>query len=445
MMGGRIGVKSEVGKGSEFCFTAVFDKNSEAKQAEKSLPDEIPQKRVLVVDDSSHQRWVFKKYFRTLGCRLETTSGGNEAICILKMALHQNDPFDIVFIDMHMPEMDGEALGCTIRQNPELIHTRLVMMTPLNVRRDSGHLQKAGFSGYITKPVKYSQIYKCLIRIWQDDQEKIPVLPGEEIVPQEHIKNKTKTEFRILLAEDNKINQKVALAMLNKAGYKVDLAENGKEAIKALEKVPYDIVLMDCQMPEMDGYEAAAVIRSQDSHVLNHNVPVIAMTAHAMKGDRETCLKAGMNDYLNKPVQPEDLVEMLEKWMKKSDSDSLNKSESVDEITIEEIFDRVSFLRRLGGDEELADEIFNEYMEDVPLKIEAIHSALEKNDPRRAQLQAHTLKGASANVGAIVLQKKAFEIEAACAKGNIDAAKTLGPELDTQFELLKNTVEQFFF
>lgn len=447
MMEGNIGVKSEPGKGTTFWFTATFENRSSGHVEKIPVPDEIRTPRILIVADNKHHRWVLEERLRLWECIYETAVDGKTALAKLKKAIRENTPFSIVIIDMVITGMSGETLGLRIKQNPQLKDLHLVMMIPMNTPLDTKQIMKEiGFSRYITKPIKPSQLYDCLLEIIQKKPQKSKYRTNEIKLPDAPMDGK-KDRFRILVAEDNRINQKVALATLDKLGYRAELVTNGKEALTALEKSPYDLVLMDCQMPEMDGYKATQILRSMNPEVLNRNIPVIAMTANAMKGERNICIQAGMSDYLSKPVQPKQLGDMLEKWLHRPNDHSVSseKANPTEPIATEDIFDKVDFLKRLGGDEELADEIFAEFMEEVPLKIEAIGKALKSKNIAEAQLHAHSLKGASANVGTSALQKAAYKVEAACDAGNFDEALALAPELDNQFELLQNALDQFFF
>lgn len=208
--------------------------------------------------------------------------------------------------------------------------------------------------------------------------------------------------------------------------------------------IPYDIVLMDCQMPEMDGYEATGEIRSPQSNVLDHKVPVIAMTAHAMQGDRERCLESGMDDYLSKPVEPQALSDMLEKWIAKRCASHHEATTLPDMASGEDIFDRAGLLDRLAGNEALVDEILSEFMKDVPRKLAALKEALDRHDAPSIQREAHTLKGASASVGAVALQGAAKQVEAAGRAGDLANASLLSKQLDRQFEALKELTQPDF-
>jgi len=375
---------------------------------------------------------------------------------------------------MQMPEMDGETLGQKIKQDPDLKNTILIMMTSLGQRGDAGRLKEIGFAAYLTKPVKQSQLYDCLATVTGVQKEAQKDRPAA-IVTRHSLAEDQKRKVRILLAEDNIINQKVAISILGKLGYRTDVVTNGKAALKALGMIPYDIVLMDCQMPKMDGYEATRRIREREAsdcglrnaecelkdeiQISNYkfqnyqstidnrqssikSVPIVAMTAHAMQGDREKCLAAGMDDYLSKPVKPQELADMLEKWIAKQDSFQPEEATVWDTESAEDVFDKASFLDRLMGDEALASEILGEFLEDVPRKFTALKEALDNADAHSVQREAHTLKGTSANVGAVALQEMAHQIEVAGEAGDLAKAGSLASQLDKQFEVLKKILNQ---
>ena len=284
---------------------------------------------ILLVDDNATNRLVLREQLKLWGCRFDETSNGVEALAKLQQAVTDKDPFDMAILDMQMPEMDGETLGKKIKQNPDLKNTILVLMTSMGERGDAKHFEEIGFSAYLTKPVKQSHLYDCLVTVAGIQKDKKEELPAK-IVTRHDVVEDQKRGVRILLAEDNIINQKVALNILKKLGHFADVVANGKEAILSVERSPYDLVLMDCQMPELDGYAATRKIREMELKARESTpmasessglsprwkrIPIVALTAHAMKGDREKCMEAGMDDYLAKPVKPQELSDMLRKWL----------------------------------------------------------------------------------------------------------------------------------
>jgi two-component system sensor histidine kinase/response regulator len=441
IMGGQIGVESEESKGSTFWFTAVFEKQPEGKNKRVVVPKDIKGKRILIVDDNATNCYVLREQLKSWGCRYAEASSGVKALEKLRQAVADKDPFEISILDMQVPEMDGKTLGRTIKQDPDLRNTILVMMTSMGQRGDAKRFEEIGFAAYLTKPVNHSKLYECLASV-AGLQENTGNNKAAPIVTRHSLAEDKKRRVRILVAEDNIINQKVIISTLKKLGYNADAVANGKEAVKTLEMIPYDIVLMDCQMPEMDGYEATGEIRKRSSKVLNHKVPIIAITANAMRSDREKCLQAGMDDYLSKPVYPKELSDMLEKWIGTQDASQQKKAAVRDIVPEQNVFDKAGLLDRLMGDEELAQEILGEFLEDVPRKFVALKQALDNGDAPSVQLQAHTIKGESANVGGEVLRQTAFEIEKAGKAGDLATVKARMTELEAQFDRLKEAMHR---
>lgn len=314
MMGGRIGLESNEGQGSTFWFTAAFEKQPTDRIKTILIPEDIRGKRMLIVDDNKTNRHVLREQLKSWGCRYGEALCGAHALDSLREAISDGDPYNIAIVDMQMPEMDGEQLGRIIKQDSKLQNTVLVLMTSMGYRGDAGRFEKIGFRAYLTKPVKQSHLYDCLALAC--GKIRPPLTGKPDLITIHSLAEKRKHNQKILLVEDNRINQKVALNILKKLGFNADVVSNGREAVASLAETPYDMVLMDCQMPEMDGYEATAHIRDPGSEVLNHNIPIVAMTAHAMKGDQEKCMKAGMDDYLTKPVLLRHLSDMLGKWLR---------------------------------------------------------------------------------------------------------------------------------
>ncbi|MCP4251921.1 MAG: response regulator [Candidatus Scalindua sp.] len=313
MVGGQIGMESEEGKGSTFWFTAKLKKQPINHQIDHLGFGNINNLRVLVVDDNSTNRYILRKYLESWSCRAEVAVSAEEAMTKLLEATEINDPFKIALLDFCMPEVNGETLCNEIKEVPQLKDLVLVMLTSIGKRGDAEHFQKLGFAAYLLKPVKQSMLLDC-IRIVTGESSSAVEEPSKPIVTQYLISEDHRQHKRILLAEDNVVNMKIALRILEKKlGYHVDSVSNGKEAVANLQRYDYDIVIMDCQMPEMDGYEASRYIRDESSNVKDHNIPIIAMTANAMKGDREKCLEAGMSDYITKPINTEEMAEAIKR------------------------------------------------------------------------------------------------------------------------------------
>ncbi|MBW1873699.1 MAG: response regulator [Deltaproteobacteria bacterium] len=314
VMGGEIGVKSQEGRGSTFWFTANLEKQQETEKVEQSFPANIRGVRILVVDDTRTNRDLLSTYLESWECEHMLASGPTEGLQMLRHAAEEKDPFDLAILDYMMPEMDGRALGKAIKEDEAIKDIKLILLTSWGQRGDAKRAQEAGFAAYLTNPVRYAQLFDCLTTVLgresKPDEEKVT----EPLVTR-HTLAEAKKKSRILLVEDNMVNQKLALLLFGKMGYRADAVGNGKEAVEALENVPYDMVFMDVQMPEMDGYQATKAIRDPQTPVQNHHIPIIAMTANAMKGDRKRCIDAGMNDYIPKPIKAEKLKEMINKFL----------------------------------------------------------------------------------------------------------------------------------
>jgi two-component system sensor histidine kinase/response regulator len=314
MMGGTISAESEPGKGSTFWFTAVFERQPLAEEKDYHIPQDIKDKRILVVDDSNTNLQIMGGYLEAWGFNFDLAQNAEMALKLLKAVSKVGFPYDLVITDMQMPGIDGTELGRRIKSDPAMKDTLLIMLTSRGLRGDAAMVKEIGFNAYLTKPIRRSQLQDCIITVLSRTPEQAEDHRAQ-LVTRHTILDKRRNKARILLAEDNIVNQKLTLRLLEKFGYRADAVANGNEAVKALEMIHYDIVLMDVQMPEMDGFEATKIIRNPQSKVLDHDVTIIAMTAHAMKGDRDQCIEAGMNDYLSKPIDPNKLNDLVDKYI----------------------------------------------------------------------------------------------------------------------------------
>jgi CheY-like chemotaxis protein/HPt (histidine-containing phosphotransfer) domain-containing protein len=479
LMGGEIGVVNAEGHGSEFWFTTRFAKQAEHER-NIAPPAEIRGVHILVVDDNATNRQVLTAQLLAWGVRVEEAPDGPLGLQALYLARDAGDPFSVAILDMQMPGMDGATLARVIKADEKLKDTCLVLYSSLGQRGDAKRMQEIGFAAYLIKPARHWEIIDCLSTVLSGptpqpdpdphDVGSGPVAPGWRgshgtLVTRHSVREMRRGAVRILLAEDNITNQQVALGILKKLGLRADAVANGAEAVTALETLPYDLVLMDVQMPEMDGLEATQHIRNPQSAVRNHQIPIIAMTAHAMQGDRERCIGAGMNDYVSKPVSPQALVEALDRWLPKEERTEypLSNKESP---TVKEthntnppldvghslldsgysqfpVFDRAGLMARLMDDEDLAGKVAGGFLEDIPRQIEVLKGSLKAGDAPRTERQAHSIKGASANVGGERLRAVAFEMEKAGKTGDLEAVTARLPELETQFDRLKEAMNEF--
>jgi two-component system sensor histidine kinase/response regulator len=445
MMGGEIGVESEEGKGSKFWFTARFEKQPPGTTQPAPAPADIGGRRVLVVDDNATNRQVVGRQLVSWRCRLDEAPDARTALQKLKEAVGQGDPFETAILDMCMPVTDGETLGRQIKADPQIGGTPLIMMSSSGKRGDASRLKEIGFSAYLTKPVKSSRLYDCLATVL-DEQYSGRMTDAEGIITRHTLSERTKHGTRILLAEDNATNRKVALAILRRLGYRADAVADGREALETLQQIPYDLVLMDVQMPEMDGLEATRRIPHSPDPVLNPAVPIIAMTAHAMEGDRERCLEAGMNDYVPKPVRPQELEDAIERFrpVKSSrrppaGSAHLRPQESVQE----RVFDEKVLKGSLGDEPDLIASILGDYLQDASRRIGAMKAAGETKDAESIGREAHSLKGASGTIGARALQSLAQKLEQEAGSEDLSTIKTRVGELEQQLERLRTELALF--
>jgi two-component system, sensor histidine kinase and response regulator len=315
LMNGEIGVISTPGEGSTFWFTAQFEKQECVVVA--PVKKSLDQLRVLIVDDNATNRLILCHQSRCWGMVPTEAESGQQALNLLNAAAVEGAGYDLAILDLMMPEMDGFDLARAIKATPGIARVPLVLLTSFHERRHSDVAHEAGIAAYLTKPVRQSHLFDCLTTVMGDTLEPEALnesLPWPNRERRGDLqKEKQASNKLILIAEDNIVNQKVAVRQLEKLGYRADAVANGREALEALSRIAYDLVLMDCQMPEMDGYEATAQIRRCEG--LAKHTPIVAMTAHALEGDRAKCLAAGMDDYVSKPVKVDELQRVLERFL----------------------------------------------------------------------------------------------------------------------------------
>jgi len=452
MMGGGITVTSQEGKGSEFSFTVRLGRSdqSEALRTDHQVPANLNGARVLIVDDNATSREILATFTADWGMRPTVVEGGAWALEALHRAGKENDPFRVAVIDFHIPGMDGEALCCAIRADERLADTSLVMLTCLKAWHGKRSPEEIGLAGCVTKPVQRDELRSLLSRALSATDNSISgnmkTLDAKPIdARRETLQPFAGMNATILVVEDNPTNRDVALGILKKLGLRADAVCDGAEAIKALELTAYDLVLMDMRMPVMDGVEATRQIRNPQSEVLNHDVPIIAMTANAMESDRQLCLAVGMNDFVAKPASIADLRDALKRWLPTEDvarpaaARQPASSQSTQRQTV--VFDPASVLSRLEGDDSLAQIVFAAFLEDLPRQIQSLKKLVANRDDVGSSRQAHSIRGASANVGGERLRQLATEMEKAADAGNWNFVVAQMDELELQFSLLDDAIK----
>ncbi len=429
LMGGKIFLESEVGRGSTFSLELTLERQPYARQISQHparIPVNLQGKRLLVVDDNATNRKIVRCQATAWGMVVEEAENAYQALDKLRQAVREGIPFPLAVLDMQMPEVDGETLGRWIKADPELSQTQLVMMTSLGLGEHSRRAAEIGFAAYLTKPVKQTRLQEALVMALGKSSGLATSLlgMGPPLSQSAPSASRPQQSLRILLAEDNPVNQKVALRQLQSLGYMADVVANGQEVLDLLQQVKYDLILMDCQMPVMDGYEATRRLRQQERGS-GHRTVVIAITANAMQEDRERCLQAGMDDYLSKPVLKEDLEKVLNHWSQRiapSAAGAANGAASSDPPSPEAAggdpaptlpypIDAAYLERVTGGDRQFQRELLQVFVQDCQEQLPRLRQALAAGNAEDLRKIAHRLKGASANVGANAFCQVARELE----------------------------------
>ncbi|MEP7245245.1 MAG: response regulator [Gammaproteobacteria bacterium] len=439
LMGGEAGIESDLGTGSTFWFTARVG-TAERKHIDKQAQNEaLRGLRVLVVDDNATNRKVLAGQLTACGIIPTCVSTAQDALQALVDATVSDSPFQVALLDFHMPECDGEQLGRLIRTYDHLTHTRLVLLTSSGHRGDAQRFADLGFAGYLVKPITRRDLTACLSLIMSNSAESWK-RRAQPLVTRHQVRAvRVDGDRRILLAEDNPVNQKVARMVLEKLGLDVTVVGNGREAVTAWKSGGIDLILMDCQMPELDGYEATREIRRQEhGRTLpggRKAVPIVALTAHAMKGDDEKCRAAGMSDYLTKPLDRTKLIACLERHLGKIVPETGEAAATASQdapLATPAPVDWSAFLSSMDGDELLARELVDLFIESGDETLAAILAALGMRDYAAVGEQAHSLKGASANLRASATADAAAKLEAAARSGDVPQIDTLASELRSE-------------
>ena len=416
LMGGEIGVTSESGKGSNFWFEMPFVEQP-ATEAVSGPPAELSGRRMLVVDDNQTNLVLLEMLLTSWGCSQVTCTHARDVLSELHRQAQDGTPVDGVIIDMHMPDISGEELGKQIKAEPALAHLPMMLLTSVAMRGDAERLLSAGFTAYLPKPVRGDLLERALRSMFQRD-------PGEHkpLITRHHLRE-AEHYARILLVEDNATNQKLALALLRRRGHQVDVADNGAQALSALADADYDLVLMDCRMPVMDGFEATSAIRSGDSGVRDAGIPIIAMTADAMGGDRERVLAAGMDDYLSKPIDATALENMVQQWLQAKGRGGLGAETGLPALAPTGAFDPQGVIDQLGGDAEIALAILPDLVQSLFQETELLFKALNDDDQVAAARAAHTAKGLAGSACARSAMPLAKAMEEAARQGDLNLVR----------------------
>ncbi len=442
MMGGEIEVKSPCcfrenegwGPGSAFSFNACFNRHvSEIRKSRETVMDfsGIP---VLIVDDNATNRRILNDVLTNWGMKPESVENGKDALAQLEKAAQSGNPYPLLLLDAHMPEMDGYMVAEAVQSDALISETSMIMLSSSNRKERDSRLGDLGIQSHLVKPVKQSELFNAVLNALQ----KKAVITRVEALPAEAedvlLENAELTgawdeiPLNVLLAEDNPINRKLAEALLKKKGWQFVSVENGREALKALENKPFDLVLMDVQMPEMDGFEATREIRKKENGTGGH-IPIIAMTAHVMKGDREKCLEAGMDDYVSKPMKSDILYAVIQRLL--NHSAGMNRRESGPALDLREA------VRAVDGDKELIKTLADEFLDTVPRQLDELREVIECGNAMQLERKAHSLKGSVVSFGARTAYTLAQRLEKMGRESSLDGATTILHALEQEMNLMR--------
>ena len=425
LMGGRVWAESEVGRGSTFHFVARLGLGDpRALELPTHEPVLLHNTRVLVVDDNVTNRRILEETLANWGLAVVATSNSSSALLLARQACWENQPFRLLLTDINMPEMDGFELSRQMKSDRRLQDIVIIALTSGSRLGDSARCDELGIAAHLMKPVKQSELFDTIVKSLgitavEDEPASERLTPTEEPLP----------PLRVLLAEDSLFNQRLAIGVLERHGHQVVVANNGREAVQAVQQDRFDIVLMDVQMSEMDGLEATAAIRQWEGEVGGH-IPIVAMTAHAMKGDRELCMDAGMDGYVPKPVRSKELFSVMRQLLGGAPAASDKATPPETEPAVE--VDLSGLLENVGGNRALLHELIDIFLDECPRHATSIRQAIAARDAATLRLAAHTLKGALRHFGAEHSASLAQSLEDMGKNGSVDSAAPIFAQLEPE-------------
>ncbi len=425
LMGGAIGVESWPGHGSTFWFAATLKKQLGAETAPAKKPKALRSLPVLVVDDNETNREILREEVASWGCSVQDAPDAESALSLMRQASRTARPIAVAITDRNMPGMGGLELALAVKADPRLRKTVVVMLSSTG-DDEPAKVRQAGVAAFLTKPVRQSELFDAIVKSLGGAPTSAAPAPPPEPPRMEPVST---PDARILLAEDNEINREVAVEILRLLGYECDCVANGKEAVSAAGQKEYDLILMDCQMPEMDGFTATAGIRAQEAEppAGGARTPIVALTANAMQGDRERCLAAGMDDYLTKPLAMEEVARVIQKYVGKSrlvSASPPDKPAPVEQSQAagDPVLNHADLLKRCNGNAAFALKIIAKYRTCSRTDAREMEQAFEEGKGQRLASLAHRVKGASLSVSAVAVARAAAGIEAAAQSGDMPEA-----------------------
>jgi CheY-like chemotaxis protein/HPt (histidine-containing phosphotransfer) domain-containing protein len=436
-MGGQIGILSRAGEGSTFWFTAQLGQSEVPREPLRQQPGLLAGRRALIVDDNRTVRADLESQLGHWGMSALGVADGATALMTLEAAAAAGRRCDVALIDMHMPIMTGLDLGQAIKADPNIAGTTLILLTSLGERGQARAAQEAGFAAFLTKPLRQSSLHDCLVALFSQSTADEASTAGHRLITRHTLAEaRLARRARILVAEDHEINQMVTVGVLERLGYRADVVSNGQEAVAAVQRTRYGLILMDCQMPDMDGYEAASAIRRQEAD--GERLPIIALTADATDTGRERCLAAGMDDFVPKPLDRERLRDALRRWLPEGQSEQDQASdESADQepssSSAEPTLDLGQLRMIVGGNQARLRQYLDLFVSTTATLLGQLVDATVRRDAVTVTRLAHALKGTCSNVGALEMAALASILEAATGRADWTAAADSCQALETSF------------